>query len=140
MHPNTTLKNASNSTCIKDGYSGDTYCNSCNKIIKNGYQIQAKGHDTEIRNQKAATTTNEGYTGDTYCKTCGVKVKSGESIPKIADNTQQETNSKIVYITDTGEKYHSTQSCRYLKKSKNIYEITLDEAEEKNYGPCSGCH
>jgi len=42
----------------------------------------------------------------------------------------------IVYITKTGKKYH-TSDCRYLSKSK--ISITLKEALEKGYTPCSVC-
>jgi len=42
----------------------------------------------------------------------------------------------VVYITKSGEKYH-TGSCASLRKSK--IEITLGEAVDKGYGPCSRC-
>jgi micrococcal nuclease len=49
--------------------------------------------------------------------------------------TQADENT-IVYITKTGTKYHSA-NCRYLSKSK--IPITLKEAVERGYGPCSVC-
>lgn len=42
----------------------------------------------------------------------------------------------VVYVTKTGEKYH-TKSCRYLKYSS--IEITLDKAKDRGYTPCSVC-
>ncbi len=42
-----------------------------------------------------------------------------------------------VYITKTGEKYH-TGGCSYLKKSKIA--ISLDEAKADGYSPCSRCN
>lgn len=139
-HTETTIKNKSNVTCTDNGYSGDTYCNTCNKVIKNGSQIKATGHNTEIKNQKSATTTSEGYTGDTYCKTCGVKTATGKAIPKIVDNTQQETNSQTVYVTETGKKYHSTKNCSGLNNANAIYDSTLSEAKSRGLTPCSKCH
>lgn len=41
-----------------------------------------------------------------------------------------------VYITETGNKYH-TSGCRYLSKSKIA--ITLDEAKARGYTPCGVC-
>jgi hypothetical protein len=41
-----------------------------------------------------------------------------------------------VYVTKTGEKYHSG-SCRYLSKSRTP--MSLDEAVKAGYGPCSRC-
>lgn len=138
-HTNTSIKNKVNATCTEEGYTGDTYCNSCNKVIKNGSQIKATGHSTEIRNKKSATTTSEGYTGDTYCKTCNAKIKSGETIPKIKEDTQHN-NSQKVYITATGTKYHSTKNCSGLNNAKAIYDSTLSEAQNKGLKPCSKCY
>lgn len=41
-----------------------------------------------------------------------------------------------VYVTRTGEKYHKV-SCSYLRSSK--IEMTLQEAVDKGYTPCSRC-
>ena len=43
----------------------------------------------------------------------------------------------IVYITETGTKYHRN-GCRYLSQSK--IPITLGEAKRKGYTPCSVCN
>ena len=43
----------------------------------------------------------------------------------------------VVYITKTGEKYH-TSGCSYLKKSK--IEISLENAVARGYTPCSRCN
>lgn len=55
-----------------------------------------------------------------------------ESEPEIVD----DDISVVVYITETGEKYHSG-GCRYLSKSK--IEITLENAINRGYTPCSKC-
>jgi len=55
--------------------------------------------------------------------------------PSSTDNT--ERNAKTVYITKTGSKYHK-DGCRYLSKSK--IPISLSEALERNYTPCSVCN
>lgn len=51
--------------------------------------------------------------------------------------TKQNTNSAIVYVTNTGEKYHKS-NCSYLKKSK--IQINLSEAKAQGYTPCSRCY
>lgn len=49
----------------------------------------------------------------------------------------QEPNAEIiVYVTNTGKKYHRG-TCRYLKKSK--IPISLEDAKRQGYGPCSVC-
>jgi methylphosphotriester-DNA--protein-cysteine methyltransferase len=42
----------------------------------------------------------------------------------------------VVYITKTGEKYHTGQ-CSSLKKSR--ISISLGDAVAKGYGPCQRC-
>ena len=49
---------------------------------------------------------------------------------------EQPQAEKIVYITKTGEKYHSF-GCRYLRKS--CIPIPLTEAKRRGYTPCSVC-
>lgn len=54
------------------------------------------------------------------------------AIPAFAYTVPSDT---IVYVTDTGTKYHR-EGCTYLK-SKN--KMTIQEAERKGYKPCSRC-
>ena len=54
---------------------------------------------------------------------------------KDKDKPKADTEN-IVYITRTGKKYHS-ENCRYLSQSK--IPISLKEALEKGYTPCSVC-
>jgi hypothetical protein len=44
--------------------------------------------------------------------------------------------AQTVYVTNTGEKYH-TSGCRYLAKSKNA--IDLSDAINQGYGACKIC-
>jgi Predicted hydrolase (metallo-beta-lactamase superfamily) len=48
-----------------------------------------------------------------------------------------DNQSITVYVTNTGEKYH-TDGCQYLRKSKIA--ITLKDAKSQGYTPCSKCH
>ena len=43
----------------------------------------------------------------------------------------------IVYITETGSKYHRA-GCRYLRKSS--HPMSLEEAIDSGYEPCSVCN
>ncbi|HHV98151.1 MAG TPA: MBL fold metallo-hydrolase [Clostridiaceae bacterium] len=53
-----------------------------------------------------------------------------------SSSNNTERNTKTVYITKSGSKYHK-DGCRYLSKSK--IPISLSEALERNYTPCSVC-
>ena len=72
-HTNTVVKNVVTATCTTEGYTGDTVCVECEKIVAKGTTIAALNHpNTEIRNE------TELYTGDTYCTVCGMKIASGK--------------------------------------------------------------
>lgn len=45
--------------------------------------------------------------------------------------------SRIVYITPSGKKYHSTRNCRSLSRSHKIIEINIDKV--RNRQPCKIC-
>lgn len=65
------------------------------------------------------------------------------SIPIISSINQNKTTPKseastvMVYITRTGSKYHRNH-CSYLRSSK--IEISLENAIEEFYSPCSRCN
>jgi hypothetical protein len=50
---------------------------------------------------------------------------------------QQDQQTKTVYVTRTGRKYHR-DGCRYLAASKIA--ISLKNAEAKGYIACKVCH
>lgn len=52
------------------------------------------------------------------------------------ESTRNDANSDIVYITNSGTKYHRA-TCSYLSSSR--IEIKLSEAKKKGYTPCSRC-
>lgn len=96
-------------TCTKDGYTGDVYCNDCGTKLESGTVINKLGHawDKGVIT-KEATETEEGV--KTYtCKTCG-ETKT-ESIPVISHHWDQGTVSKEATCTEDGEKtYHCTDA------------------------------
>lgn len=47
-----------------------------------------------------------------------------------------QKKERIVYVTNTGEKYHR-DGCRHLRKSKIA--IKLSEAKAQGYTPCKVC-
>lgn len=49
-----------------------------------------------------------------------------------------ETEVKTVFVTEKGKKYHS-ENCRTLAKSKDLIQLTLEEAIEKGYKVCKVC-
>lgn len=66
-------------------------------------------------------------------------IVSEEIINSSEDDDVNDTDDKqtiTVYVTETGEKYHS-DGCQYLSKSQ----ISIDLSEAKrSYSPCSKCN
>jgi hypothetical protein len=84
-----------------------------------------------VSNTSSVTSTTESIELlDVFEDTTAVEESQQEEVQA------QENKEKIVYITKTGEKYHS-DGCRYLSKSQ--IEINLDDAISKGYSPCSKC-
>ena len=48
-----------------------------------------------------------------------------------------DNGGTIVYVTDSGSKYHSA-GCGYLSRSQNL--ISLKDAVDGGYSPCSRCN
>jgi len=64
----------------------------------------------------------------------GLWVKHAEEIAESDYDLKEKT--EIVYITQTGTKYHK-KSCSHLRESK--IEIKLKEAKWRDYEPCESC-
>ena len=119
-HKDTKVINAKDADCGNDGYTGDTFCNDCQKVVENGQVIPATNahvggeatccakavcdvcgneygtfnatnhKNTEIRNASVV------YSGDTYCLDCGAFVAAGEQIALYGD----ANNDGVVDIID----------------------------------------
>ena len=68
-HVNTEIRDKKAATCKEEGYTGDTYCVTCNKKLKDGQTIPKTDHNWTIK-ETPATCESDGsrtYTCDT-CK------------------------------------------------------------------------
>ena len=81
-HVHTTVKNRKEATCTQTGYTGDTYCMDCNKLLGTGKEQAALGHDYKATVTKQPTTTEEGVRTYT-CTRCNSSYT--ESIAKLPE-------------------------------------------------------
>lgn len=49
----------------------------------------------------------------------------------------EEKQGKEVWVTETGEKYHTSEMCSGIKRT--VYKVSTDVAKEKGYKLCSRC-
>ena len=73
-HTGTEVRNQKAATCTAAGYTGDTYCKTCNKKLSTGKSIAAKGHSTTTKTQKATASKDGKIT--TTCTRCGTTTKT----------------------------------------------------------------
>lgn len=110
-HVHTTVKNRREATCTQTGYTGDTYCTDCDKLLSTGKELAALGHDYKVTVTKQPTTTEEGIRTYT-CTRCNSSYT--ESIAKLPEekHTHNYTGSitKEATCTEAGVRTY-TCSC-----------------------------
>ena len=110
-HVHTTVKNRKEATCTQTGYTGDTYCTDCDKLLSTGKELAALGHDYKATVTKQPTTTEEGIRTYT-CTRCNSSYT--ESIAKLPEekHTHNYTGSitKEATCTEAGVRTY-TCSC-----------------------------
>lgn len=94
-----------------------------------------------INTETTQTQESEGLTVDEFLKDIEITPIPTVEPAKVQETTiiadaEEDNKSIIVYITNTGKKYHE-DGCSYLKKSK--IEINLEDARY-SYEPCSRCN
>lgn len=84
--------------------------------------------------EEAETTTEEITTAEQTKAT--ESAQENEEEPTTAEKSESD-NSSVCYVTASGTKYHRN-GCSYLKKSKT--KVTVQEAKDCGYSPCSRCY
>ena len=93
-HIHTTVKKHKEATCTQTGYTGDTYCTDCDKLLETGKELAALGHDYKATVTKQPTITEEGVRTYT-CTRCNSSYT--ESIAKLPE--EQHTHNYTGSIT-----------------------------------------
>ena len=148
-HVHTTVKNRKEATCTQTGYTGDTYCADCNKLLGTGKELAALGHDYKATVTKQPTTTEEGIMTYT-CSKCGhsytqpiAKIKSDDSNKDNGSQNQKpqtgtdngNQNQKPQPDTDNG-KDNGTSIKPYIKddSGKEGWDVIKPQLEEAKSG------
>lgn len=63
-----------------------------------------------------------------------------EPEPALEPEPQPEPEQEqTCWVTKSGRSYHLQRSCSTLSRSKNLNEMTVDEAKSQGYEPCDVC-
>lgn len=114
-HSNTEVRGAKAATCTEKGYTGDTYCKTCMRMIQSGTDIDALGHNfaKDFTVDTLATCKAVG-SKSRHCSRCEEKTEITE-IPK-SDHTWDD--GKITKeATEAGEGV-KTYFCRVCGATK----------------------
>ncbi len=114
-HVNTELVNVKDSTCSEKGYTGDTKCTDCDKIIATGTKTDTIAH-TYNSVVTAPTCTAKGYTTHT-CTVCSYSYKDSET-----SMVAHKYESVVTAPTCVAKGYttHTCSVCSYSYKDSEI--------------------
>ena len=96
-----------------------------------GYQ---SGYDAGRASVRSSGSFSGSSSGSFSGSSSGIS--SPAKLPASAQPPSDQNKTTTVYITATGHKYHR-YSCSYLANS--CYSISLSDAVNSGYGPCSRC-
>lgn len=105
---------------------------------KTVYSAWSKKKSVTVPKAKTTSSSSGSSSGSSSSSSSGSSSGSSSSSSSGSSSSSSSSSSQsdTVYITDTGDKYH-TGSCRYLKKSK--IQTTKKKAKSAGYTPCSVC-
>ena len=114
-HEKTHIEGRTFSNCIVGGYTGDTVCDTCGKVVEQGQTLEPGEHQETVLDGKDATCYVTGYTGDTYCSFCNIKLAEGTVIPKL----EHEYEDNV--CKNCGRINNAQLDTTYTSKTTNLY-------------------
>ena len=97
-HPDTRVEGEKAAACTTAGYTGDTYCEQCERMIKEGTEIAMLPHTLEKIEKKDATTVEEGNIEYYHCSVCDRCFSDSEGKKQI---TKESTVIPVIEVTPT---------------------------------------
>lgn len=150
-HVNTEIRNKKTATCKEEGYTGDTYCITCNKKLKDGQTLPKTDHNWTIKEIPATCEQNgvRTYTCDICHTTKSEPIKAiGHSYGAWTTTKEATVSSKAEHkricstcgkeeITTYGEKLRPTISMNAtslkLKKKQTTKKFTVTGLAKGDY-------
>ena len=114
-HDKTHIEGKTLSDCTVGGYTGDTVCDTCGKVVEQGQTLEPGEHQEAVLDVKDATCYVTGYTGDTYCSFCNIKLAEGTVIPKL----EHEYEDNV--CKNCGRINNAHLDTTYTSKTTNLY-------------------
>lgn len=124
----TEIKSAINATCLETGYTGDTYCKGCKKLLATGKETKALGHDMTrtVSERVEPTCEADGKEAVIGCTRCDY-IEGGETL-KAVGHTWDE--GKVTKESDENSEGVKTYTCEKCNKTRTE-SITKKETTQK---------
>ena len=110
-HNNIEMRNLKEATCTEAGYSGDAFCTDCKKVLANGKETSAIGHDYAPAVVRTEATCTEGGEKVQICRNCSHEIP--ESIPAIGHDYAPAVVRTEATCTTDGEKVQICRNCSH---------------------------
>lgn len=141
-HQHTQVKNAQKATCLKAGYTGDTYCTDCNTLIQAGTSIAKLSHTTAKDAAVAPTCTQIGKTEGSHCSVCGTVIKAQQTVAATGHTWDSGKVTKQATAMESGVLTYTCTKCKVTKTepipvlgvvedTENTTPTTPSESEEE---------
>ena len=141
-HVHTEIKDKVEATCAKAGYSGDTWCKDCQKMVKKGSEVAA----TRKHTPKAGYLKDEKYHWQ-ECKVCNAVINNAK-----AEHTFSWVIDKKPTESAAGVKHEECTVCKQTRNEKTaiaklvhapkmVYAVDVTCTENGNieYFYCGNC-
>ncbi len=168
-HVDTKIINAEEAKCEEEGYTGDVYCNDCQKTVETGTKVDPVGHtggeatctdkaiceecqeeygeldednhvDTELKNAKEAKCEEEGYTGDLYCNDCKETVETGTKVEPKGHTGGEATCTDKAICEECQEEYGELDEDNHANTEiKDAVEATTEKEGYTGDVYCKDC-
>ena len=87
----------------------------------------------------AATSANAPKESSASVQEQPTAQSTPEVTPEITEAPVAENTTEMVWISETGSKYHNKPDCGKMNPNK-AYQISRSDAESQNYGACKKCY
>ena len=117
-HENTILKDAIDSTCTTDGYTGDKICVECGETIETGEVINAFGHTPDIKmvEKSVSSNCNTVYDVIEYCSVCSEELNI-KTVTIDGNKHDYEIEYNAPTCTTSGTIILSCKNCSEVKET-----------------------
>ncbi len=117
-----------------EGICFNVYCYNVQPNITIDY---ATGKSSGPSNNTNSTSSSENSNPNPTPTPTPVPTPEPTPEPEYTPTPPTNTQSQMVWIPNSGSKYHSKSSCSNMK---NPSHVTIDQAVSMGYGPCKKCY